>query len=358
MSTLSDVSIYPATGLMCNATPAFSSTSIIIDAANEQIELLFRAPRTGTITKVGWATRTVTTGATVDVRLETVAAGVASGTLKGTNTNVSQIVADGDDNVAFLCTLTAGASVTRGDKLALVIKNPAASYGTIQIASFSNAMLNSPHIAQAGARLAGTPMLWVEYSDAPTHVPIIGTFPAKDTIAATGVSTSSTPDVMGVHFQLASPRTVRGAFINADLDGTANVRVVTSAYHQANGTGIIATAALDAEDDGLSTSRTLLYVEFVENPLLSSDTWYRFVVEPSSTTALTVYDFNVYSAEVLACVANNWHLTTAKDPTVDGDWTNYNSGTFRVPFMWLVFDGIDQAAGGGGFPILGGSIVR
>ena len=59
------------------------------EAANEQAAGVFQAPFTGTIDKVIFATGTVATGGTVDVRLETVsiANGDPTGTLLGTNSN-------------------------------------------------------------------------------------------------------------------------------------------------------------------------------------------------------------------------------------------------------------------------------
>ena len=42
-------------------------------------------------------------------------------------------------------------------------------------------------------------------------------------------------------------------------------------------------------------------------------------------------------------------FTTAKDPTGNGDWTNYNSGTFRHPIgLGLIVGGFDTGAASGG----------
>jgi len=61
-------------------------------------------------------------------------------------------------------------------------------------------------------------------------------------------------------------------------------------------------------------------------------------------------DWNLPSLAAMDAHAGGrlFHLTTAKDPTGDGDWTNYNSGTFRKFFGGLVLDGFDDGAGSGG----------
>jgi len=64
----------------------------IIDAAGEKVAFIFEAPKTGTIDRLLFRTLGVTSGATVDVRLETIDAsnGHPSGTLWGTDTNGAQ----------------------------------------------------------------------------------------------------------------------------------------------------------------------------------------------------------------------------------------------------------------------------
>ena len=105
----------------------------IIDAVGEKSGHIFQAPKTGTIDRVCFRTSTVTTGDTVDVRLETVGSdGMPSGTLVGTNTNASKAILTTDDNVWFEVTLTAGASVTKGQHIAIVVVMGAGG-GNVQI---------------------------------------------------------------------------------------------------------------------------------------------------------------------------------------------------------------------------------
>jgi hypothetical protein len=98
--------------------------SVLLDADGEYAGCFIRAPLTGTITKIGFATRTVTTGGDLDIRLETqdTSTGRPSGTLWGTNTNFVRTMLATDDNNFFEVTLTAGASVTKGNLIAIRVE--------------------------------------------------------------------------------------------------------------------------------------------------------------------------------------------------------------------------------------------
>ena len=112
----------------------YSATMDIIDAANETAGLVFQAPAAGSLTDIGFGLKDVTTGATVDVRLETVDAvttGDATGTLFGAGSNASKIIAGTDDNKWMTATLTTAPTVAIGDLMAIQIVNPAASFGNI-----------------------------------------------------------------------------------------------------------------------------------------------------------------------------------------------------------------------------------
>jgi hypothetical protein len=125
MRTIEGFFMVPTPWGLPSGGTTFDVVPIFVNAG--EYAYIFRAPKTGTITKVGFRTVTVITGATVDVRLETVSAtdGHPTGSLVGTNANASQVIADTNDNVFFTVTLTAGASVTAGDVLAVVVVAPA-----------------------------------------------------------------------------------------------------------------------------------------------------------------------------------------------------------------------------------------
>jgi hypothetical protein len=327
-----------------SSTPAMGTTQLVIDAADEAAGAMVTCPKTGNITKVGWGTRTVTTGATLDVRLETLTSGLPSGTLWGTTTNASQVVANGDDNVGFLTTLTAAASCTQGQLIGVVIKNPNTSFGNMQISCFGDDLdwhvPTSLIFTGTWARsTACAPNLYFEYDDG-TYAASPGAWAIKDTITTNTISTSTTPDVIGARFQLPFPAKVHGGWFWCDMDGSAKFMVVTDAYHQGNQTGIVASITVGVDDDAINSAgvQQRLFDTSVD---LVANTNYRLVMEPTSGTSLACYDYNVTSLAAMNATPGgaNFHLSTAKDPTGDGSWTNYNSGTFRKPFMGLILAG-------------------
>lgn len=348
--------------LVYDQQTASFGTSAPLDASDERLGVILQAPKSGNIAKVAFSTATVTTGATVDVRVETVDAtdGNPSDTLWGTNTNAALVVDGADDNVIKVATLTAVAAVTIGDQLAIVIVNPTASFGSMQIRNTTTQgggrPINCYYSNFTGGSwtkgvTTGPLLIGLEYDDG-SYVPIEGIRPpvsGSGGLTSTGLSTATTPDVMGLRFQFPFAVRVRGAWVIADCDGNTNLNLVTTAYHQVNQTGILATSTLDKDIRQLDHFG-MYQVTFPSRPELAADTNYRLIVEPTTASTTSMYDSATLSLAMLGAFHGgaNFHLTTAKDPTGDGSWTNFNSGTFRVPYMGLFIDGIDTNPGGGG----------
>ncbi len=110
------------------------------DAVNEKVACVFRCPVAGSFTDFAVRTQTVsvTSGPlNFDFRLETVSAGLPSGTLFGTNSNAAVSVANTDDNVWKTGTLTTPPTVAVGDYMAIVVKAPAAGTFSFTWGGFS-----------------------------------------------------------------------------------------------------------------------------------------------------------------------------------------------------------------------------
>lgn len=328
-------------------------------ASGHKVAYIFQAPKTGNIRKVIWGTRSITSGSgTVDVRVETldetVTPATPSGTLFGTNTNGSQSVVSTDDNVTFTTTLTADAAVTAGDNLAVVIVWAGTLNGqflTALAAPSGTRPWAFPYATAFGASWAVvasvTPMLALEYSDG-TYEPINGVYPTCASITTHTIGTGTTPDVVGLRFQLAFPARVKGIWATVNCGGDYAVRLVTTAYNQGAATGILASVVRD-KDTRASTPSPQLYM-FATPQNISKNTNYRAIIEPTTATTIDVYSLPVASAAQQGAwmAGSNFITSTAKDPTGDGDWTNLNSGTFAAPFIGLIIDGFDDELGAGG----------
>ena len=312
-----------------------------ISAANEKVGFVLRAPATGTISKVMFSTGTVTTGATVDVRLETVSTttGKPTGTLLDTNTNASLVIADGDDDTSHLVSLTAGAAVTQGDIFAVVISNPGASFGNMRIIHIGTGTA-SPYIGlysgAAWTMAAGSPVLAFEYDDG-SYPALFGCYPYED-IIYTSYNNTDTPDVYALRFKFAFPARLSGAHLQVDADGDFDVKL-----YDTDGATVLGTISKDKDIRGVDTIRGYI-LQCCDEIVLTKDAWYRLGVEPTSATDIRIATVTVGSADYWDAthMGQNMILSTAKDPSQESDWTQ---DTTKRPMFGLYVDQLDDGDG-------------
>ena len=339
--------LFPEPAAMAGAQ---SSNNFLIDAASEAVAFIFQAPKTGSIDAIGFCTGTVTTGATVDVRLETVSTttGDPTGTLVGTTTNGAQVILGTDDNIYFLTVLTLAASVTKGDILAAVIVNPAVSVGNLNIISYGDGVgSNFPycdHFTAAWAKTASAPLVTIRYNDGSyAHMPNSYGMSTTVTLSSNAVqfNSSSTPDEIGMIFQFPFACAVDGCWVWLDLDNAADIVLYDS-------DGTTALATVSADPDIRSTAAAgVFYFEFTSAITLTKDTNYRIVVKPTTTSNVTLQYFEVGTAAAMDAHpgGQELHYTTRADA---GSWTET---TTRRPFMGLKISSLDDGAGSGGTTI-------
>jgi hypothetical protein len=327
--------------------------------ANGAYSTVFQVARTGNIRTFHYATGAVTTGATLDVRAETVdaATGDPSGTLIAANTNASQVIANADDNVFFATTLTADAPVTAGEFIALVFKLPAGGgsmiFRAFQLGSGSNVPYGD-QFQVSYAKQNNILCFAAEYSDG-VVVPIQGILPPCTTQTSPNVNSGSSPNIYAQRFTVVKARRAVGVWTLFDADNDCAVRLVSTAYNSGAGTGIHATATIDPQirRDGAQNLR-LQYFDSATTYDLVAGTTYRLIAQPLTGSNIT---FNYYNT-VSQLGLDAWGfgcLSTATDPTGDGDWTNLNSGTFAWALMGLLIDGdaTGLAGSGGAFTFVG-----
>jgi hypothetical protein len=317
-----------------------------IDAANEKCGMRFMIRKTGTINKIGFRTMTVTTGATLDVRLETVSAttGFPSGSLVGTNTNVSFVVNAADDNVFLTATLTSGASVTVGDYVAVVISNPGASFGNMQLAtnnhmgsatSYNSRAYN--YLINTGSWASGsTPMsVALEYDDG-SYVPYPDVLPIE-TINAINFSSSSTPDERGIKFRFPFPVKVIGFWAWVEWDENVTIKLYDS-----DGSTVLASRSVD-KDWKVASTREIKFGFFSSAQTLTKDTYYRLTYVPDTTTAVDISEIEVDSAAVMDAFEGGQDIHTT-ERTDAGSWTD---DTVARVWIGLIIEGFDDGASGG-----------
>lgn len=310
---------------------------MLIDAADEEAAGVFRAGKTGTINKVGFLTGTVTTGATVDVRLETVSLtdGDPTGTLLGTNSNGSQVIDDADDATWFLTALTTGVAVTKGDLFAATIVNPSSSFGNMNIrrTRYDQAFFGySDLFTGTWAKSVEQPCFAFEYSDG-SYVVTYGAFPA-DSMPGPLFNSSDTPDERGLKFKLPFSVRVTGAWVMIDADENADI-----VLYDSDDTAL-ETVSID-KDVRQATGLNLFLLHFSGTQELTANVFRRLVVKPTTTTDVQLREFTVDAAAIMDSFdgGQDFHLTTRTDA---GSWTDT---TTRRPVMGLICDGVGGASG-------------
>jgi hypothetical protein len=335
-----------------------SVSNITVDLADEIGGGVYLVPKTGNITKVWVRFGTVTTGATLDVRLETIGSdGNPSGTLVGTTTNASLVLASSDDDKWIPVTLTAAAAVTRGDHIAAVVVNPSSSAGTFNLpgASDDPAGGESPNygVNKSGGswltKLVVAPSILFEYSDGFACAP---GFVMVAVFNSTAFTSASAADEIGNRFTLPFPARVGGAWFYGIGSSGSNGDLVVY-----EGTTAIATGTIKSvERAGLTA---LYYVWFATPANLSANTVYRVVLKPGATGNATIYDWDLPVATDILDVlpgGKNCYGTSRVDA---GSWTDDTDANKRY-LIGVFLDAFDDGAGGsgGGGPLVGGRLVR
>ena len=309
---------------------------LLLDAASEKAGMVVTVPKAGNIRKIGFRTGTVTTGATMDVRIETMAAdGTPSGTLWAANTNVSHVIADTDDNV-WLTTaaLTANATVALGDKIAVVISNPAASFGTLTIARFNGQLGAVPYTllftTSWGAKSQRAPVLALEYSDG-SYEPIFGVpgaFESDDANLNYNVDTIA-QDEVALKLQIPFSARLAGVWWQGSATAGADFDIV---IYDSDGTTVLSSTSFDGDLGGTSTHPRYLALD--TKVVLAINTNYYVTLKPTTTAnvGLRYVDFDVAALLDTMDGGQNWRWSSRVGA---GAWTDIAT---RRPLMGLLLD--------------------
>lgn len=329
-----------------------STSSVSIGTANAKVGWVFQAPKTGDLHKWCFGTYTVVTGATMDVRAETVdvATGYPTGTLWASSTNGAQVIADSDDNVWFCTAFTADASVTRGQYIAMVVANPGSSYGNMIIPVFGDDYTQTPYMCKHDGSTWTTKygsgnIGAAEYADG-SYEPVWGMLPAKS-VGSVLYNSGSTTKIRGLRFKLPFPTRISGVSFNTDTSPHGDFLVQ---LYASDGVTVLTSTTVVAREtsyDAHGATVFLVRAIFDATADLVKDVYYRVGVKPTSTTDVRLTYLDVQTAATMDGLSGgqDFHYTTSDVavPTGEGDWTQT---TTRRPFLFLMFNAFDDGAGG------------
>jgi hypothetical protein len=332
----------PPVGIAGIATLGSTSTLTASGFKNAKI---IQAPKAGNVRKIGFRAGAVSgTEPTVDVRLESLdrSTGLPTGTLVGTNTNGSQLVAS---NIYYTTTLTADAAVTQGQLLAIVIAFLSGSGSpSIVIQDFSdeggNGTRDFPYVANnpntSWTKTASSPLMHLEYDDGSVEA-IPGAWPISAVTSVT-ITSATDPDCVGVQCNLPFDYKIIGVWVWLDCTA-ANANFNVKLYDSDGHTDIAAYAHSGAIHGG--TIAGIFYLTLDRTPTLLGNTNYMLAIEGSSTGNVIVQTYDVPSGLIdVLSGGGNFIYVSAKDPSSDSSWTRLST---RRAAIGLRVQGIGDA---------------
>jgi len=272
------------------ATPTTLS-STTLSASGHKVGALFIAPKTGTISQIGFSQVRVGTSPTFEARLETVSSNLPSGTLFGTDTKTATFSDATGAGAWYKKSLTANASVTKGDLLAVVI---AYVSGTIDGSnnlvvgrSVTNAAGFPTFLAPVGVSHNGTswstaqvpPTMALYYDDGT----IVSGYPTYD-IASFNFNSGSAADEFANKFTAPFAGTMSGVIVSLSFAASSSATVTlydsnSSVVYEQTVTPSMVT----------SGSNGMVYIPFAANTEIDHGAVYRVAVKANNANNLTMH---------------------------------------------------------------------
>lgn len=348
----------PVSGSLTNDTA-------VLDSTTDKAAWVGRSPVTDTITKIYFRTAIVTVGTGMDVRIETVTNGRPSGTLWAANTNVVVTVADSDDNVWKTATLTAAASVNKGDEFAIVL-NTSTGTPNMQLSGVNNnfrggmaGLYPSLWIDQTGSYVSLFTTLgvagynWVVECGTAGVIYLPGLRPTNAGTIQAFVNTDS-PDEYAMKF--VAPMKMRVIGLRVLMFNIGSGGTMSFSLWPASSTTDGDALAQSSMDTDLAYTTTIDgYVDtmFSAAVELTAGTTYYAGVRADSAVSISVgYAATAGTGSAANAIrgfpigSNTVHLSSRT-------WTAGNAGawsdtTTTLPIYSLILDQLDTGAGGGG----------
>ena len=310
-----------------------------LDASGEKFGMIFRAPKTGDISGLGFRTRAVTTAQTLKISLQGVnAAGDPDGTIKGGG-NAYGTQASPAANTFYEVTLAGDAAVTIGDYLAIVLEFDS-TVGDLEIAggdmdSSSGSVWQFPYIDHYTASWAKTmeyrPLGVVRYLDG--SYPFTGIFPIKDTNEL-GYGSANTPDELGNRFKLPFKARISGLWLYNYLRYQFDLVV----YNSDN--TVLGTIRYDDNKKAGTGAGRAVYL-FDDDIDIEKNEVHRVTLKPSSTNQIFSQWWEVPTTDMLEAIYGTKEIYRT-ERTDAGSWTDTNT---RV-MIWDLMITQMQANGG------------
>lgn len=327
------------------ATGAWGAFVTAISAINDGFAYICQAPVTDTIDLIQFWTGTNTVVGNVDVRIETVdgTTGNPSGTLKTVGGNVT-VALDGTTSKQYTATFGTPVSVTKGDIIAFVFRNPGASPPTFQLRSSGEII--AKEFPYADRQISG---VWTKsasdlalaihttsngYVELNSGHPIAaGSAPSSSVAFGSG----SSPNRWANRFVAPANLSVSGCWMLATPSTTSDF--IVELYDANN--NVLASYTHDATD--LQGGNAIFFFEFTTTVLITQGQIYRISVRATTANTMTIDYIPYANALYLGSAAQNGNFYKSTSPN-GSTWTDDNT---MLAFIGIICDGINPTPVGG-----------
>lgn len=302
-------------------------------AATHLVAIVCQMPAGGTVDAFEFKTATVTTGCTIDGRVETVSAanGDPTGALVAAGANGAVVIAAADDNVTKSVTIGTPPTVAKGDRLALVLA-VSAGVPNLTIAAPQSLLVNRDDVYSDkydGAAWTKS-VLVVAFCVTISGVryAILGSIPGQ-AFQRTGVDSADTPDEYGNEFTPQVGMRVTGLWSTCNVAGDTSMVLYNSA------STVLGQIDLD-KDIRANVTSGRNYATLATPVVLSPGKVYRVSILPGATA--------VALGRVSSMMANNTAIESFTDwnectRTNAGAWTSVLDGLVAVG---IIVDAVEQ----------------
>lgn len=350
----------PLLGTVSQAN-SFAANAITYDSDTDRAAWVGRSPVTDTLTTIYFRTLTVTTGCTVTVRVETTTNGRPSGTLFGTNTEATVVIADGDDNAWKTATLTAAASLAMGDEFAIIIVvDTSGATPNLQLAlgcgSITNFVGLYPAVLQdtgAGtwANPAALPWEWICQFGTAGVIPMEGMIPTSGGGTITAFNSGSADDEFALRFQI--PYACRVIGIRAVICNVAAAGDFTASLWPASSTtdgDALGQRAIDGDAMPSTTADGYVDAMFDAPVTLATGTTYYAGIRADTANSVSIAELSTatVSNAMLAFPGASAQTYRSRRAWTAGSAGAWSDTTANLPLIYLIIDQLDNGAGGGG----------
>lgn len=341
LQTLNTAIAWPGITARTSVAPGISSGSLTLNAATDYDSFVICAREDMTISHVG-VNIAASGSPTMDVRIETVdASGVPTGTLWNTNTN---IVTGALSSGFTLHALTASASITKGQVFCVKFLYQS---GTSVIPRTLTGVTPSANAfpyeyqfdASTGTKVAFAAATPIALGSSSTTFYSVRNFYPITTITNNAFNNTNGAR-RGLRFQVPFKCRCVGLrhFTNTN-NGDYNAAIFDDAGSELASSS---TAFDGDQSSNIATGNTDCYFD---NPVtLSPATWYRAVIEPSSSTNTNITTFALPSSSYRSAMphgSNALYTTYAS-----AAWTD--TATDTLPYMDILIDQLDDGVSAGG----------